>query len=74
MKVQVNRNLKPENVIVDVDGYLKHIDFGIAKIIGEKRHDSAGHSVKHDLKVVTGQECSSKSNLVGRHHVIIVML
>ena len=33
----VYRDLKPENLLVDKDGYVKVADFGFAKIIGSER-------------------------------------
>lgn len=33
----VYRDMKPENILVQDDGYLKLADFGIAEVLGERK-------------------------------------
>ena len=56
----IYRDLKPENVIVDDEGYLKLIDFGSAKIVKGKTYTTVGspHYMAPEVMIGTGYSTS----------------
>jgi serine/threonine-protein kinase len=54
----VHRDIKPENVMVRPDGYLKVLDFGIAKLIATEAPEEASIKTKDGLVMGTAQYMS----------------
>lgn len=56
----IYRDLKPENLFVDEEGYLKLIDFGSAKVVKGKTYSRLGtpHYMAPEVMTGTGYTCS----------------
>ncbi|OMJ88917.1 hypothetical protein SteCoe_9022 [Stentor coeruleus] len=56
----IYRDLKPENMFVDEEGYLKLIDFGSAKVVKGKTYSNLGtpHYMAPEIMTGTGYTCS----------------
>jgi len=50
----VHRDIKPENVVLRPDGYVKVLDFGLAKLVGTRAEDAKTEIVKTETGVVMG--------------------
>ena len=59
----VHRNLKPENLLVDDEGYIAINDFGAAKIIEERTYTIVGTAYYMAPEVITGKGYSNSCDL-----------
>ena len=59
----VYRNLKPENIMIDEEGYLKLIDFGTAKIVDGKSFTMVGTPHYMAPEVILGKGYSFPADI-----------
>jgi serine/threonine-protein kinase len=75
----VHRDIKPENVMLRPDGYVKVLDFGLAKLMDDALKDSATGQVLGTLVYISpeqarGQQPDARSDLYSLGAVIYEML
>ena len=75
----IHRDIKPENIMLRPDGYVKVLDFGLAKLADDVIKDSATGAVMGTLIYISpeqarGQQPDSRSDLYSLGAVIYEML
>ena len=59
----VHRNLKPENIVVDDEGYIALIDFAFAKISKDRTYTIVGTPFYMAPEVITGKGYTNSCDL-----------
>jgi serine/threonine protein kinase/Flp pilus assembly protein TadD len=50
----IHRDIKPENIMIRTDGYVKVLDFGLAKLVEKQKIDTGEQEVKTNAGVIMG--------------------
>ncbi len=75
----IHRDIKPENVMIRRDGYVKVLDFGLAKLVDDPLKDSQTGSVMGTLMYISpeqarGQQPDARSDLYALGAVLYEMI
>lgn len=74
----VHRDIKPANIMLDGNGMVKVMDFGIARLMGKNRQTQAGHSVGTPMYMapeqLRGEEVDGRTDLYAAGAVLFELI